>query len=313
MGRVRGSCSLLFATTAILGMLVQAGAGAAGDYGDKRGGRRCDRDFRVIRALVIGGMVNETDVWAKVAEMFEGKTGYQVEVVKSGPTHVIAPLFETGVADLLTQHSADVTTDLVADGYGVNMRPWAHNEAVILGPPHDPAGIAGMTDAVQAFAKIAAAGKLGQARFVDLWGAGKRDVAGDLAEESNTYPPNGGWLVSDASANEKGQLAYVASLGDAYALFGRTPVITGKQDTSGLQIMVGSGPALQRPFIVMEANPKRFPCTNVVGARKLSDFLLSRQVQTFLSSYLADEFGGIPPILPLRMGAFSEVVSQKSP
>jgi tungstate transport system substrate-binding protein len=251
-------------------------------------------------------MVNESDLWIEVAGMFERKTGYRVEVVRSAPAGVISDLFRTGVADLLTQHSADITTDLVADGYGINMRPWAHNDHVILGPPNDPAGIAGMTDAVEAFAAIAAAGQLGQARFVDLWGAGKREVAEHLGDEAGLHPPRGNWLVRDGSINPQNQLVYVASLLDAYALFGRVPIQTGRQDPAGLEVMVKGHPALQRPFIVMEANPARFPCTNTVGARKLSDFLVSDEVQAFLAEYLIDEFDGIPPFQPLRMGAFDD-------
>ena len=267
---------------------------------------QCDRNPRTIRALVIGGMVNESDLWIEVAGMFEQKTGYKVEVVRSAPAEVISSLFRTGVADLLTQHTADITTDLVADGYGINMRPWAHNDHVIVGPPYDPAGIAGMTDGVQAFAAIAAAGELGQARFVDLWGAGKREVAQAMADGANIYPPRGAWFVKDGSINPRNQLNYVASLGDAYAVFGRVPIATGRQDPAGLEVMVKGHHTLQRPFVVMEANPARFPCTNSVGARKLSDFLISSQVQTFLAQYLRDEFDGLPPFQPLRMGAFDE-------
>ncbi len=260
----------------------------------------------VIRALVIGGMAQTTDTWQAIVEMFEEETNYTVELVKTGNVFVIDPLFRAGMADLLTQHSADITTDLVADGYGVNIRPWAHNEHVIMGPASDPAGIAGMTDAVEAFKKIAAAGKQGNVLFVDLWGAGKREVARHLANKAGIYPPSGGWMVVDASPDSRNQLFYVASLGNAYSLFGRAPVISGRQDPAGLEIMVGGGPDLQRPFMVMAANPEKFPCTNVIGAKKLSEFLLSKQVQEFLPTYLVDDFGGEPPFQPLRLDAFND-------
>jgi tungstate transport system substrate-binding protein len=69
-----------------------------------------------------------------------------------------------GKVDLLTMHSGDITTDLVADGYGTDMRPWTRNELCIVGPPDDPAHVRGMTNGVAALKKIAAA----KAHFVDF-------------------------------------------------------------------------------------------------------------------------------------------------
>lgn len=263
-----------------------------------------ERDARFVRAAVIGGMTREVDLWSAVVLKFEERTGYRVELVDTGTVEVIAETFAAGEADLLTMHSSDTTTNLVADGYGVNMRPWAHNELVIMGPASDPAGIRGMTDGVKALRRIAAAGELGQARFVNLWGTGKREMAQDLWAKTGIYPVNKTWFVKDLSDSENKQLIYTASLGNAYCLFGRVPVVAGKVNTGGLQIMVEGDLAMQRPFIVMEANHRRFPCTNHVGARKLSNFLLSREIQDFLSQFKVAEFLGLPPFYPLRNAAF---------
>lgn len=159
-----------------------------------------------------------------------------------------------------------------------------------------------MTDGAEALKKIAAAGQLGQARFVDLWGNGKREVAQDLWTKAGIYPVNKPWFVKDNSDSENRQLVYTATLGNAYAFFGRVPVIAGRVNTGGLQIMVEGDLAMQRPFIVIEANPERFPCANRVGAKKLSSFLLSEEVQEFLPQYKVDEFLGLPPFYPLRNG-----------
>jgi tungstate transport system substrate-binding protein len=259
---------------------------------------------RVVRAVVIGGMTREVTLWAAVAQKFEEKTGYRVELVETGTVEVIAETFAAGEADVLTMHSSDTTTNLIADGYGVNLRPWAHNELVIMGPATDPAGIKGMTDGVEALKKIAEAGERGQARFVDLWGTGKREVSQDLWSKTGIYPVNKAWFVKDQSDSEGRQLVYTASLGNAYSLFGRVPVVGGKVSTGGLQIMVEGDLAMQRPFMVIQANPERFPCTNEVGAKKLASFLLSREVQDFLPQFMVDEFLGLPPFYPLRNAAF---------
>ena len=73
-------------------------------------------------------------------------------------------------------HSSDQTTDLVADGFGANLRPWARNEHTIVGPPSDPARIRGMKDGAEALKKIANA----RASFVDFYGPGSRELAHKL-------------------------------------------------------------------------------------------------------------------------------------
>ncbi|MDD2334940.1 MAG: hypothetical protein PHD01_00005 [Geobacteraceae bacterium] len=53
--------------------------------------------------------------------------------------------------------------------------------------------------------------------------------------------------------------------------------------------MVDDDPVMRLPYLVMEANPDRFPGTNVKGARALSDYLLSKKVQTFLTVFGKDQ------------------------
>jgi tungstate transport system substrate-binding protein len=52
-----------------------------------------------------------------------------------------------------------------------------------------------------------------------------------------------------------------------------------------MEILVKDDPTMRRPFIVMEANPKKVPGANAAGARALSDFLLSPKVQNFLLEF----------------------------
>ena len=56
---------------------------------------------------------------------------------------------------------------------------------------------------------------------------------------------------------------------------------------------------MRRPYIVMEANPARSPGANYRGARALSDFPLSTEIQTFMKGFRAEEFGGIPLFYPV--------------
>jgi tungstate transport system substrate-binding protein len=77
------------------------------------------------------------------------------------------------------------------------------------------------------------------------------------------------------------------------------PYLFGKVEFGKLEIMVEGDPDMRRPYIVMEANPARFPKVNHEGAKMLSDFLLSTEIQTFLKTFGAKEYGGIPLFYPV--------------
>src|SRR6476646_8561179 len=91
----------------------------------------------VVRCAVVGGL-NEIDFWPQIADRFERATGSRQEIVATGPKHVIVEAFKSGEADVIVMHSSDTMVNLVADGYGENMQPWAKNDFVIVGPAGDP-------------------------------------------------------------------------------------------------------------------------------------------------------------------------------
>lgn len=235
-------------------------------------------DTKTVKACVIGGMTM-TGFWQEIAKRFEAKTDYKVEVVATGPKNKISPFFRRGEADLLVMHSSDSTTTLVVDGYGINMRPCAQNDLVILGPPSDPAGIKGMKDGVKAFRKIAES----QSNYLDGFGLGKREVSHNMWK-SNHMKPIGDWVMKDESNVNRDMLLY-ASKNKAYMVFGRMPVLFKKVNKGDLEIMVEGDPAMRRPYIVMEANPVMFPHTNHAGSKALSDFILSEEIQSFMAEF----------------------------
>lgn len=255
---------------------------------------------KIVKVAVIGGMTM-TGMWDEIAKMFEAKTGIRAEVVDTGPRPEIEVPFKQGKADLLTMHSGDITTDLVADGYGIKMEPWTHNNIVIIGPVEDPAGIKGMKSGAEALKKIAAT----RSNFIDLWGIGMREVSQKMWKKAGIFPPIGNWVLKDERRSKREILMHVREK-NGYTFFGRNPFLFQKMDSEGLEIMVEDDPDMHRPYIVMLANPKVFPYVNFKEAQKLQAFLLSEQVQDFLEKFGADKFGGIPLFYPLKQNAFKE-------
>jgi tungstate transport system substrate-binding protein len=254
-------------------------------------------DPQVVRCAVIGGMTM-TGMWQELSKLFEAKHLYKVQVVATGPRPGLAEAMHQGQVDLLTMHSGDITTDLVADGYGVNMRPWTRNDLVIVGPASDPAGIAGMNDGSAALKRIAET----HSRFLDWDDAGAREMAHNLWKRAG-IKPQGEWLLQDQAGNHLSILEY-AQEQNAYLITGRMPVISHKmKGGERMRILVDTDPMMRRPYIVMEANPDRLPGVNVAGARALSDFMLSNAAQRFLDSYSTKKYAAsreVPLFYPLR-------------
>src|SRR6516225_2999310 len=217
-------------------------------------------DPHVVRCAVIGGMTM-TGLWPELVKMFEAGSGYRCELVATGPRPEISEVFRAGKADLITMHSGDITTDLVADGYGINMRPWTRNELSIVGPTNDPAGIRGMTNGAAALRKIAEA----KARFVDFQGIGSRELAHNIWHAAGVEP-KGDWVLKDDTVSKFNILQF-ARTNNAYVIVGYIPARLGKMNAEGMEILVQGDPAMRRPFVVIEANPKKFPNANHAAAR----------------------------------------------
>ena len=250
-------------------------------------------DSHVVRCAVIGGMTM-TGLWPEIVKMFEAQSGYHCELVATGPRPEISQAFRAGKADLLTMHSGDITTDLVADGYGINMQPWTRNELSIVGPTNDPAGIRGLTNGAAALRKIAET----KSRFVDFQGVGSRELAHNIWNAAG-LEPKGDWVLKDDTVS-KFDILQFARTNNAYVIVGYIPARLGKMNAAGMEILVQGDPAMRRPFIVMEANPKKFPTANHAGAHALSDFLLSPKVQAFLADFGQKTTGRGPLFHPVQ-------------
>ncbi len=250
-------------------------------------------DRKPVRVAVIGGMTM-TGMWQELAAKFQADTGWKTELVVTGPKDVLSVPFKKGEVDVLTMHSSDKTADLVADGFGTNMRPWARNEHTIVGPADDPAGIRGMKDGAEALKKIAQT----HSKFVDFYGPGSRELTHKLWQRAG-LKPEGDWLLKDESAAPQSIVEFAASK-HAYVVVGRAPVTYGKIPLGKMEALVQGDPEMRRPYLVIEANPKKFPQTNVAGARALSDWLAGEPGQRFLLEYGKKSPGGIPIFYPIN-------------
>ena len=137
-----------------------------------------------------------------------------------------------------------------------------------------------MTNGAAALRKIIEA----KAHFVDFEGIGSRELVHTLWRLAGTEP-KGDWVIKDDTAISKWNVLQFCRSNHAYVVVGYIPAQTGKMANEGVEILVQGDPVMRRPYIVMETNPKKFPQANFAGARALSDFLLSTNVQNFLPEF----------------------------
>ena len=142
---------------------------------------------------------------------FEKASGYTVKTVAVGTGQALT-MGQQGNADVLFVHAPTQEQAFMDAGWGVDRRLVAHNYFWIVGPASDPAGISGMTSAVDAFKKIAASG----ATFVsrgDSSGTNTKELA---LWKSAGITPKGSWYIE--SGQGMGATLQIASEKTGYTL-----------------------------------------------------------------------------------------------
>jgi tungstate transport system substrate-binding protein len=231
-----------------------------------------------IRCAVIGGMFF-TGFWTALADRYEKQTGIHVEMVVTGPKNDLIKIFKQGNVDLITMHSSDAMVNLTANGYTLDPQPWMRNDLIIVGPPDDPAGIKGMTDAAEALKKIATA----KSPFVVHSSLGAQEVLLNILEpnEIQLDPANTTVLFDD----QQRSVLKVAGDKHAYTLVGRIPFHTGRLPNNGLVTMVEGDPRLMRPYLVAVTNPKWMPGVHITQARQFAAYLRKPQTQQWIAQF----------------------------
>ncbi len=251
----------------------------------------------VVRVAVIGGMF-ETGFWNALADRYEKQTGVQIRLIAAGPKdHIDKAFKEHGGIDLITMHSSDTIINLVADGYARDPQPWMKNDLVIVGPPDDPAGIKGMTDAAEALKKIAAV----KAAFVVHSSLGAQEVLREILERNAiTLDPDHLTLLF---ADNQRNVLKIAAGKHAYTLVGRIPFRTGKLPNEGLELMVAGDPRLRRPYVVVTADPARVPGAHVAEARRFARSLRTPETQAWIADYGRGKIDDQPLFFPVVTAA----------
>jgi tungstate transport system substrate-binding protein len=214
---------------------------------------------------------------------FEQATGYSVKTVAVGSGQALK-MGSEGNADVLLVHSPAAEKEFMAAGDGVDRELVMHNSFLIVGPKDDPAGIAGMTSAADAFQKIVDSG----ATFVS-----RGDGSGTETKELGIWKKLGTKPAGDAylqSGQGMGATLQIASEKGAYTL---TDSATwgAQKDQLDLEVVVQGDPSLLNVYHVIGVNPAKWPKVNADGAKAFAAYILGPEGQGIIGSFGLDASG----------------------
>jgi tungstate transport system substrate-binding protein len=209
---------------------------------------------------------------------FEKLTGITVDVIAVGTGKAIK-LGENGDVDVVLVHDRKAEDKFVAQGFGVNRRDVMHNDFVVVGPVEDPAKVAGLKTAAEAFARIAAAA----APFVS-----RGDASGTNVKEIDLWAaagvtPKGAWYKEVGQG--MGEVLTMSSNLKAYTLSDRGTWIAMKDKLPGLRILEEGDPGLFNPYGVIAVNPQKHPEANYMAAMQYIAWVTSVQGQKVIRDY----------------------------
>jgi tungstate transport system substrate-binding protein len=252
----------------------------------------CGGDEPTVLRLATTTSTADSGLLDAVLPDFEEEHDARVHVVAVGTGQAIE-IGEAGDADVILVHARALEDAFVAKGHGTARFDVMYNDFIIVGPPDDPAGVAGIALAADALAAIAAAG----ARF-----ASRGDASGTHTKETSlweaagiTPDPNADWY--DSVGQGMGSTLNFANEAGAYTLTDRGTYLSQRESLPGLEVVLGgdsidqnADPSLLNPYGVIPVNPDK----GGIEADLAGDFvewLTAIEVQREIETFGADTFG----------------------
>ncbi|MGK7311051.1 MAG: substrate-binding domain-containing protein [Candidatus Longimicrobiales bacterium M2_2A_002] len=207
-------------------------------------------------------------------------------------------------ADVLLVHAPAAESAFVADGYGTVRCEVMYNDFVIVGPPSDPAGIAGMTDAPAALARIAgaapasasgggpgsaAAGASGPGAASPVDFVSRGDDSGTHRKEQSLWSaagvsPSGDWYMEVGQG--MAEALRMATEARAYTLSDRATYLA-QRDALDLEVLVEGDERLFNQYGVIPVTGASHP----EAARDFARWITGGEAQALIGEYGAERFG----------------------
>jgi tungstate transport system substrate-binding protein len=262
---------------ALAAMVVALLALASCGGGDGDGGSSGAPSGRMIMATTTS--TRDSGLLDVLVPAFERSSECSVKTLAVGSGEALE-LGERGNADVLLVHSPAAEEKYMRGGHGLRRDAVMHNDFVLVGPPSDPAQIAGASGAADAMRRIARA----RARF-----ASRGDDSGTNAKELTLWAaagvkPHGSWYFETGQG--MGQTLTIASQKRAYTLSDRgTFLATSNLD---LKVLTEGGKDLLNPYHVI---PVKARGVNTGCAKAFDRWLTSAPTQKLIASFGVRKYG----------------------
>jgi tungstate transport system substrate-binding protein len=244
-----------------------------------------DGDKFVFLSSTIGPI--DSGIVGALEDQFEKETGIRVRHVGAG-TGAALKMAEKGQIDLVLAHAKSLEEKFIADGFGTERIPLMYNDFVIVGPPTDPAAIAGEKSATEALKKIMDKG----AQFISRGDKSGTHVAETELWKKAGVKPEGPWYV----IYEKGSEGNVPTLKytdqhASYTVIDRATYLSLK-DQIKLVILVEGDEALLNFISLIPVTPARFPKVNAQDTMTFVQWLTSPEKgQLIIRDFGKDKYG----------------------
>ena len=216
--------------------------------------------------------------------IFEKQTGYKVKPVYIGSGAAMAN-GERGDADVLLVHAPSSEVTFMQNGHGTVRKLVMHNDFIIVGPASDPAGIKGMTSALEALKKIASA----KAVFISRGdNSGTDQLEKSLWKKAAIEPKGQSWYQE--AGQGMGATLSIASEKGAYTITDRGTYLA-RKSTLSLDILVQGDPVLLNIYHVIQVNPAKSTKINAEGAKAFADFMVNPATQEIIRTYGVEKYG----------------------
>ncbi|MDQ6785153.1 MAG: hypothetical protein M3063_17310 [Actinomycetota bacterium] len=208
---------------------------------------------------------------------FETQTGRRVQVYAGEDVYAKA---RAGGADLVFSHFGHKDAQaFLADGLGQWPRMVLFNSIALIVPNGDPAGVAGLGDALEAFRRIAAA----RAPFI-VNAIPELVYLADVLWDATDRPDKTGWYRDTGLLRDAAMQAAAAQRG--YSLWGVTPFLVSQQKNHlPLQPVLYNEEMFHRVMVSVVVNPAKFPHANTPGALALQEYFLTPTTQALIRNY----------------------------
>ncbi len=218
-----------------------------------------------------------------ILPVFSARTGIQVRVVAVGTGQAIKNA-ANGDGDVLLVHAKPAEEKFVADGFGVARHDQMYNDLVIVGPPGDPAKVAGMRDVTAALARISASRSLFASRGDDS-GTHKKERA--LWQDAGLDPvKHSGRWYRETGSGMGATLNAAVGMG-AYTLTDRATWIAFR-NKGDYAVQVEGDPRLFNQYGVILVSKDRHPSVKADLGQRFVDWILSEEGQKAIASYKLD-------------------------